>query len=296
MTTQLIAELLLTGMAMCAVAMRWSRFSGTTLRAPAVWTLISLASLLVIELIIELAGLSDSVPVALRYVGSASTCCPLMALLGAKRPQDVGWQWIVVTLWIVLVLPVGETLVLWQGGALEIGPFRKWFLVILMLVAIGNYGLTRFALPVLLCVLGQAVLLQPHLPLVIDVPGGRLSGFALVCFGICVAFGQTRRRGKSDGWNTVWIDFRNAFGLVWSLRIMERLNATSRLSDWDAQLGWFGFERFESMEEHNLEFERAVRTLLRRFVSPEWIHARLGDKAPQASRMAKAKQQGSDQN
>ena len=273
----LFAKLVLAGLAMFAIALRWRRFDGTTLRAPAIWTLLSLGCFAGIELLISLTALSDTVSPALRYVASASTFCPLMALLGAKRPQDVGWQWIVLTLWIVLILPVGETLLLWQGGTLDIGPFRKWLLVILMLVALGNYGLTRFGFASLLAVSGQALLLQPNLPFGITWQPGQLFGMALLCAAMWLAFLQTRPRNDEGNWNTVWLDFRNAFGLVWSLRVMERLNATSRLRRWETELGWFGFDRLTAMDGKDAEVERAVWTVLRRFVSPEWIQKRLGE-------------------
>ncbi len=60
-----------------------------------------------------------------RYIAAMSTFSPIMALLGAKRPQDRGWQFIVATLWAILSLPACEWLLF--GGVAEIHPARFWF-------------------------------------------------------------------------------------------------------------------------------------------------------------------------
>jgi hypothetical protein len=40
----------------------------------------------------------------------------------------------------------------------------------------------------------------------------------------------------------VWFDFRDAFGTLWGLRVVERFNDTARRSNWPVRLGWRGFE------------------------------------------------------
>lgn len=59
---------------------------------------------------------------------------------------------------------------------------------------------------------------------------------------------------------------------------MERVNTTAKIANWDSELNWFGFMNADGMTEDECqERERAVRTLLRRFVSKEWIEKRLED-------------------
>lgn len=258
--------------------LRRERLKGTTLFAPYCWSLFSLFALAGIVLVSSLGQLNESSLAAFRYLAATSTFCPLMAILGAKRPQNVGWQLIVLTLWIVLVLPVGEMALLWQGGALDIGPMRQWLLVILIGVGVANYGLTRFAVAGLLYGIGQALLLLPLLPLVSrEWQHHWLAGAAFIACAALLLWFQTRNHRIVDGgWNCVWRDFRDAFGLVWSLRVMERFNATSKLSTWETELSWYGLESLEkAAPEEAVEIERCIRTLLRRFVSAEWIDARL---------------------
>jgi hypothetical protein len=71
--------------------------------------------------------------------------------------------------------------------------------------------------------------------------------------------------------------------LVWSLRLMERFNATAEGNGWDVTLFWSGFRNRQGTSPWQLSADQArtarqtLRNLLRRFVSPEWIAARLGN-------------------
>ena len=258
--------------------LRRDRLNGTTLFAPFCWCLFSLLALAGTLLVGSLSQLNESSLAALRYLAATSTFCPLMGILGAKRPQNVGWQLIVLTLWIVLVLPVGEMALLWHGGALDIGPMRQWLLVILIGVGVANYMLTRFSLAGLLYGVGQAFLLLPLLSIFASVWLYHwLVGTAFVATAALLLWFQTRsNRSRDSGWNRVWRDFRDAFGLVWSLRVMERFNATSKLAGWEAELSWYRIDGLEkATPEEVREIERCIRTLLRRFVSAEWIDERM---------------------
>lgn len=255
---------------------RRRRFVDTTLVAPYRWTVVSLSVLAVIETWLALASASQPMVLAMRYFAATSTLCPLMAVLGAKRPQNVGWQWIVASLWVVLVLPVCETILLWRGGALDEGPARRWLLLILLGVGLSNYVLTRFWLAAVLGTIGQAMLLLRQLPIpAIQWNFHFEAGIVVLTVALAIAWAQTRSASGDAGWNRVWRDFRDAFGLVWALRVMERVNATAKQSDWESELTWFGFTEVgeQSTREHD-ELERTMRTTLRRFVSPAWIDAR----------------------
>ena len=267
------------------IAFRRGRFSGTTLIAPSRWAVFSLLLLGVVELLPWFVALSESTTRALYYVAATAAFCPLMAVLGAKRPQNIGWQFIVVSLWGVFVLPVGEMLVLWQGAELDEGPARRWFAVILLGVGLTNYALTKFGSAALLATVGQTLLSLPHLPFrIADWPWHFSMGNLCIALAVLYAFFQTRSghtppetdlSQDADNWNGVWRDFRDAFGMVWSLRVMERVNATGKLCNWSDELTWFGFGKSEPIpEEESEERERTMRTLLRRFVSSDWIDQR----------------------
>jgi hypothetical protein len=266
--------------------LRWPRIRGTTLVAPWIWASVSLCTLTAVELALSLAG--EAGPTwapAARYAAAMSTFTPIMALLGAKRPQDRGWQWIVLTLWIILCQPAGEWLLF--GGVAEIHPARFWFQMILVVVGATNgLGTKNWLASALYCG-GQVLLLLPfhsvEPPLAANtaafwgLAGIFLSAVSVTATGVS----QRELRGSLD---RVWVDFRDEFGVVWALRILERVNASATMYDWPLHLTWQGFrERESASNEIPSLVEESFRTLLRRFVSAEWIDERLALENPAAS-------------
>ena len=86
-------HLLLAGAAVgvaLAFVLRRKRTEGTTLTAPLRWTLFALLLVCFSLLVETFADLGTSAEFAIRYLASTSTLCPLMAILGAKRPQNTG--------------------------------------------------------------------------------------------------------------------------------------------------------------------------------------------------------------
>lgn len=264
------------------------RLAGTTLVAPWLWALISLWTIAGVETLLLLFtdSTGDAWPAALRYSAAATLFCPLMAALGAKRPQNGAWQFIVLSLWCVLVLPAAEEVFVSSSPSFEIRGARSWFLLALIGVGIANSFPTRFWLSSLLSAAGQTVLLLPYLPFGQAVLGRWVTPLAL---GLCVAAiglaaaGLPRRQMAIAPLDQVWLDFRDMFGALWSLRVAERVNAAAAMYHWEIGLSWGGFRTADGKaapSELPAELSAAVRqnldNLLRRFVSPEWIDARLG--------------------
>jgi hypothetical protein len=233
-------------------------------------------------------------------LATVSTLCPAIALLGAKRPQDRGWQFVVVTLWIVLALPLVQQWVFSPSRHGELPATWRWFLGLLVAISVLNYLPTRNALPAAAVGAGQIVLLGQHGPLPWTMPASIRLPTALALFAgaaLAVTWGR-RRRTADDGWNRVWLDFRDAFGAVWALRVMERINQMGTLDRLHGPLGWHGFQRASKLPPANVSsescatsgplpsdsarstFETGVRTSLRRFVSNAWIDERLFGSSP----------------
>lgn len=258
--------------------LRWPRIRGTTLVAPWIWGSISLGTLTAVEIAIALVG--EPPPAwapAARYAAAMSTFTPIMALLGAKRPQDRGWQWIVLTLWAILCQPAGEWLLF--GGMAEIHPARFWFQMILVVVGATNGIGTRNWLASGLYCAGQVLLLLPFHSADPPIAAGSAAFWGLA--GIFLSAASVTAAGISPpqgqrSLDRVWLDFRDEFGVVWALRIVERVNASAKMYDWPVQLTWHGFGPRESTQtEIPPLVEESFRTLLRRFVSAEWIDQRL---------------------
>ena len=268
---------------LAALALRIRAVRGTTLVAPSAWSIVSLLSVCLAETAGTWPGDSatGSSFVELRFAAAMSTFCPMTALLGARRPQDRGWQWIVLSLWAILSLPSIEWLLF--GGTQEIHAARFWFLGILTSVGALNGVATRFWPASVLFCLGQAMLLSPYLPAIssaLPTATGPLWGIGLlVTAWVLPAIGWPRSSTAGSRLDRVWLDFRDAYGAVWGLRIVERMNAAASVPGWPARLGWRGFRLRQTgtpIAPWPEGVEDALRTLLRRFVSEDWLAARLG--------------------
>ncbi len=258
---------------------------GTTLFAPCVWALVSTASLALNALVESQYGSSEqSIGLsALRFAAVAGSLCPLMAVLGAKRPQNHGWQWVVLTLWLVIVWPAAQAVLIPTGLSIELFIVWKLFLVGLIGVGLLNYLPTKNWPSACLVAAGQAVLLDNFLWSWGLVNPEWISAVGLSCFlaaAILVGIRKPKKQSRDGAeiplrlaeFNRRWLDFRDAFGALWALRILARLNQTAEVSHWPMRLDWAGFvfsedaAAKEPTAKQLNELEQAMSTLLRRFV------------------------------
>lgn len=227
-------------------------------------------------------------------VASILLLCPPMAVLGARRPGVRVWT--VFILWpmaLVLSWPVW-TLVLQgselRGLALESPTVIGFFLVLAM--SGGNFLGTRFAPAALCWMLGAAGLFLSctgwkMLPERSEA-SLRLSSVLLL---ECAAAGTLIRRRPSTNRNAVnqlWDDFRNSFGIVWGLRMVERINALAVQERWTIRLEFAGFPENDrgDLIADEPQVADACRWLFRRFVDEEWVEERLAMVArPQISNL-----------
>ncbi len=257
---------------------------GTTLIGPWWWALGSLLALLCRHGPVIPGDPPTTGQAALDYMAAVLTLCPAVCLLGAKRPQHRAWHLIVASLWVVLALPAAESLWLQRSG-LQIHDARGWFLWLLVFVGLANHLPTRFALPALLVALAQVSLLMPHLPLLRRTSANPSVSSMLLLLALWgVAWGLRRRR-RPPGVEAAWVDFRNAFGAAWALRIMERVNAISQEQDWQVELTWSGLvdrtgaDRASGRRE---PAEQCLQSFLKRFVSDAWLRERTVGHRPAA--------------
>jgi hypothetical protein len=297
---------------------------GTTLLAPALWALASLAVLVAFQAMLLRVPTDRMTREKLDLLAATSTFCPLVALLGAKRPQNRPWFWIVLSLWGVAALPVVESLIVQPDDWIEVHPLWQWFYAILVVIGCANYLPTRFWAPAMLAAFGQCALLCDFLPggsnwlaplrsavarniLPEVLLNGRrdfrlweiTAGIVPLAAAVCWAYLITAKRRKLlptavANWNRAWLDFRNAYGVVWGMRVIERLNVLSFGTGATLRLTWRGFVPIESVtakanppeQNSNLttapvdgdlpeQIERDFRMLLLRFVSNDWIGRRL---------------------
>lgn len=250
------------------------RLRETTLIAPVLWGCAAVA-------VNICAGCADGP--FIRYAAAVLFVAPTLALLGAKRPQNGAWQFIVLTLVGVLLLPAFQGLAFGDDGPHVHALFRGLIAAHIVIGAV-NYLPTGFALSAVLFSAAQACLAWQFLwgiksehALVGYASAEFAASVGLLCALILAIF-QARRTAEPSP-DRLWRDFRDAYGLVWGLRIAERLNASAQKHGWPVEFTWGGMLLREGTAEldpatqHRVE--RELRSHLRRFVSHDWIAARM---------------------
>jgi hypothetical protein len=222
----------------------------------------------------------------LRLIAGGLTLCPALSLMGAKRPQDRAWNWVVLALWGLLILPVAVSWYRPTATPLAAYGPLAYFLWVLIALGFVNLIATRFWLVALLLATGQVAYLASHLPFA-PAPSAWGPAIGNVCLAGSLPLAALLSRRESPAaipLDRAWLDFRDTFGLFWSLRLQERVNDAAMKLDWPVRLTWFGFVAASDgrpMTNWPSDLQRAVRQtlqgLLRRFVSPRWLSARWGD-------------------
>lgn len=294
---------------------------GTTLVPAAWWIAASVAAVTGLELSLVVGRIATSSAWVgpLRFAVATTVFCPWMAVLGARRPHDRAWQWIVLSLWVILALPAAEVLLLQRGQHLEIHTARAWFLWLLIAVGVVNWLPTRMWGASLLGGAAQTLLLAEYLPGLGRSWGADGVAWALIAMIGAALWIAARARPTVEppapSLSRAWRDFRDLFGALWALRLLERISAAAHAGRWPVTLHWDGFERVADLSDERRETEAresdaklhhesphecdrsdaakpraaaadptrdcqplqiAIDNLLRRFVEDEWLRERAG--------------------
>lgn len=231
--------------------------------------------------------ISQTAADVLFYLVSVVLLCPGIAVLGARRPGHLAWNFFVLLpLVAVLLWPaLASTRFLRAETPLELESPALIGFGLVLVMGCGNYFGTRFTLPALLHA-GSLVMLagsmsasaQEMLP---ARESPRLC--AAMLFTLAVIVASLRAGESAEGLaplDRLWHDFVDQFGLVWAKRVMDRLNEAARHENWSADFQWHGIEWKPDVAEEERQrtrdrIEHTLRWLLKRFVDPEWIDSRL---------------------
>lgn len=175
-----------------------------------------------------------------RYLALGLTGCAGVAVLGARRPHVGAWNFVVLGLLAVTVLPLAENLL---TGPQALTPLRTTFLGGVLAVGILNYLPTRFGLAALLLALGVGaevwLLADPRRATSSD--GWSAAGPVLLGLVPWAAWALWRRRPPPRSqFDRLWRDFRDRYGLVWGQRVREQFNRSAAHAGWPARLYWQG--------------------------------------------------------
>ena len=272
--------------------------ANTTLMAPWIWAIAASIAVLSATLFVNTVNTVDNIASAgaplLRYLAAIATCCPVVALLGAKKPQSRAWQWIVGALWIVLSLPA-ITAITFTHTTLHLGGVWTSLLWILIFLPVGNYLSTRYFFPAMLAATAQIFLfvdcgsisLWGASPLVSEysVVSPTATALFLVLLATLTAGYMTPKQShlfkSGDQTANLWMEFSQLYGILWSRRVADRADKLLDQSGIPIRVGPSHFYArkkdgtWQPIPGDELPPEVAVtlKNLLIRFVSQHWIDA-----------------------
>lgn len=270
------------------------RLRGSTLMGPWGWSLLGLCVVAVLELFRPAdAGTAQKWFLTMQFGAAVTTLLPAVAVLGAQRPHVRMWQFVVASLWLILVLPAVKNALLEPASIFRLHPAWGWSLWVLIVVGLINRIGTRHWCSALLVTFGQGRLLSGQLPGLgqdVDVAGTLLALSCFVLAGLLIHVQWWRDPAiPPRAFNQAWRDFRDLYGVLWAFRIADRINTLAERQELGVQLCWQGLvslttdgEELPVPAEVEAVLCQNMRNLLRRFVSLDWLELRLppGDSSP----------------
>ena len=229
----------------------------------------------------------------LWYVLAVLALAAPVAVLGARRPGHLAWNWFVVLpMLLVLAWPALSTLLSvssLQGRFLLETPTLLCYALVAVM-SVGNYWGTRHSRAATLFLLAIALLLLPLTDYgeSWNVNAWYCQSAATLLMGVVgwLVVAEPTRPPTDDfsAWNRVWGDFWDLYGVVWGLRVRDRLNEEIGRSKLPLQVDVDGFHwtaadrQSTTQQELPEQVEQSVRRLLKRFVDAEWIDGRLAER------------------
>lgn len=189
------------------------------------------------------------------YLALCLTGCAGIAVLGARRPGVSAWNFVVVGLLAVLLLPI-----LKGFGEVRLEAAQEWFLIATLMVPLLNYLPTRAAAGAVFVAAGCGVE-------ILRLSGGSSPawlGSLLLSFAPWSAWmGLAKRRRQLPGteFDRLWLAYRDRFGFVWGQRMREQFNRAAHHAGWPVELRWSGLH--PAME--SAELLATLRAVLKRF-------------------------------
>jgi hypothetical protein len=190
---------------------------------------------------LSLAASGTANVLLLHYLALCLTGCAAVAVLGARRPGVTAWNFVVLGLLAVHLLPLAEGAL--TGSGLQLDRFRIVFLSLTVAVGILNYLPTRLAAATILAAVGCGFELTRLADAAQAGMSEGTSWLSVVWLTLVPWMGFVAMRGRvpaSSGFDCLWLDFRDRFGLVWGQRLREQFNSSARHAGWPVVLRWQG--------------------------------------------------------
>jgi hypothetical protein len=262
------------GVAVVALAAAAYRLRDTTLVAPLLWAVFP--NLLLAAGLVKDGTIQD----AFTQIVAVTTFCAPLAILGAKRPQNRAWPFVIFAFLVISTGP--QLLAISTGQVRSVMIVPAWFYYALVALGLVNYLPTRLCAAAGCWAAAQVELLRGNVEIgAILIPAASLL--------MVVSGSLNFAKSRAAGWDLVWQDFRHLYGLTWALRVMDRANALAIASKSPVRLNWRGFRYNPPADAASgrgadtaasaseiASLETGLCGLFRRFVSPRWIVSRRG--------------------
>lgn len=208
---------------------------------------------------------------AASYFALCLTGCAGMAVLGARRPGVTAWNFVVLALLAVNLLPLAESVL--RGGSLELSPFRATCVAGTIAVGILNYLPTRLWLAVASLMLGCGLefvaLVRPSAS---ETDRLRIIQAGWWALALVPWLGWVAGQGlpmPASAFDQRWLEFRNRFGFVWAQRVRDQFQRSAAHAGWPVVLRWQGLRLRPGAALPSAEVQEAMlatmEALLKRF-------------------------------
>jgi len=198
------------------------------------------------------------------YAALALVGCAGVAVLGARRPGAAAWQFVVIALLGVMLLPFAEAAL--RDRPLQLTGVRWTFLIVVLALVVGNYLPTRLGLAAALIATASAIALFP----VMD-GNQELSALArsaaLACTSAAPIAGWIcliARRPPLSAADQLWLGFRDRFGAIWALRLQDQFCRSATNAGLRTTLTWNGLRGPDDPRVYEL-----LCALMKRFGLPD---------------------------
>lgn len=217
----------------------WNRQRGTSLIHAMGWVMLAWLGWAIV--LVQAAGTTSPLTAG-RYTGVCLIVCAGVAVLGARSPRAGAWNFVVLGLLPVLMLPWMEGFL--TGVDVQLSDVRAAFLFGAILLLVVNYLGTALGPAALLVGLGCDLELASLLR---DIGVQRMFGDWNVIVGL--TFGMApwiawlalrRRSAAASAVDVVWLDFRDRYGLAWAQLVREQFNRAVANAGYPVELGWSG--------------------------------------------------------
>lgn len=261
----------------------------TTLTTVLPWAWVAWASAL-LGCVLRLGG-HTAIVSYVDYFTAVAALSPPMAALGARRPTCRSWPFFVLLpMFAVLCWPaISVGLATRFARPLELETPAAVMYLVVLIMGMGNYmfGRLKYGVVVFTALLAGQVsgwsqqllfFWPPELQRFMTVGIGTMliCGFHQVADSIFDSMYDATYDDPDGRFDAVLVEFSELYGLVWWLRMQDRLNVFAAQQHWpgrfESRLGKWD-EPLTDAQLH--EIEHAFRWLFRRFVSSTWLDARL---------------------